>query len=190
VAALDNQPGHGHRCLAPQSARRPELASLERPRTRAGAGLSRYTRPPPPWAGSSIGTTSPAGAQSRRSSRVASRNPSTPRAPGAAYPSSNRPKREPSNEKDKELLAVLAVGRLRSRRRSGARSWSASSSPPSASWPPRSSPTSAPTAPGSGVSCNSSGSSGQKPTGAGAAATSTVDERGSSPYSQPRPRPR
>ena len=42
-------------------------------------------------------------------------------APGAAYPSSNSPKREPSKEKSKELLAVLAVGWLRSRHWSGAR---------------------------------------------------------------------
>jgi hypothetical protein len=111
----DNQPRHGHRCLAPEPARRPELASWNGPETRAGAGLSRYTRPPPPWAGSSIGTTSPGGAQSRRSSRVASRNPSRPRTPGAVYPSSNSPKREPSKEKYREPLAVLAVGRLRSR---------------------------------------------------------------------------
>jgi hypothetical protein len=46
--------------------------------------------------------------------------PARPRAPGAAYPSSNSPKREPSKEKYKELLAVLAVGRLRSRHWSGA----------------------------------------------------------------------
>ena len=65
--------------------------------------------------------------------------PSRPRAPGAAYPSSNRPKREPSKEKYKEPLAVLAVGRLRSRHWSGARSCSASTWPPSASWPPTSS---------------------------------------------------
>jgi hypothetical protein len=42
----DNQPRQGHRCLTPEPAPRPELASLERPRNSSGgAGLSRWTRP-------------------------------------------------------------------------------------------------------------------------------------------------
>jgi hypothetical protein len=68
------------------------------PETRAGAGLSRSTRPPPPWAESSINTTSPGGAQSRRSSRVASRNPRGPGRQERVYPSSNSPKRKPGKK--------------------------------------------------------------------------------------------
>jgi hypothetical protein len=102
-------------------------------------------------------------------------NPSRPQAPGAVYPSSNSPKREPSEEKYKELLAVLAVGRLRSRHWSGARSCSASTWQRFARQPPPLSRMSARTAPGSGASCSSSASSDPRPTDGGAAATSTAD---------------
>ena len=99
----DNPARHGHRCLAPEPARRPELAPLERPRAESGGRaqplhptpstmcrefdrrhLPRW-RPEPPF------------------SRVGPPNP-RPQAPGAAYPSSNSPKREPSKEKYKEPL--------------------------------------------------------------------------------------
>jgi hypothetical protein len=112
-----------------------EASVLEQPRNERGAGLSRWAPTPPPWAGSSIGTTSPGGAQSRRSSRVEPPNP-RPRAPGAVYPSSNSPKPEPSNEKDKNCWRCSRLGGSRGRHRTGAWSCSASTRPPSTRRPP------------------------------------------------------
>ena len=92
-----NQPRHGHRGLTPDPARRPPSWRPGTAQNDGGGRAQPLDPTPPPWAGSSIGTTSPGGAQSRRSSRVEPPNP-RPRAPGAVYPSSNSPKRKPSKK--------------------------------------------------------------------------------------------